>query len=290
MNLKKMIKKTPLPSGVFCVCGAQGVGKTSLVVALLSLDYKYHRKERVQQAQSVASRYLRESGIKLSISDRLYFSNIQIMLDKRKRLCTHYVDVQRLGLPNDDYRVQYLPYGSVVFVQEADLMLFCRDWESLNNYLVALLKFVRHFGLTILFDCQADGALDKAVRRLTVAKYYITSSFSKRFFLFWKPRTWRFLYIKTQLNETVKELAEVGVKVPLPVVEKGKLRYFGNVFERYDSFSGAPYFLRGIEKVGYEYLPHPEGDWSVAGIYRYCDLHPVVKPKEIMKNNTSRRR
>lgn len=283
MNLRRMIKKTPLPSGVYVVNGSQGVGKTSFVTALLALDYKYHRKKRVAEAMEVAERYRQESRVKLKISDRLYFSNIAILLDKRKRLYTHYVDVQRLGLPNSDYSVQYLPFGSVVFIQEADLQIFCRDWDALNNYLIALFKYVRHFGLTLFLDCQADGALDKAIRRLTVGRYYITESYTKRFFIFWKPRTWHFLYIRNQLNDVMKELASVGVNLNVRVVERGKLRYFGNVFERYDSFSGAAYFLHGIENVGYEYLSHPEGSWSVEGINKYCELHPIEKPDETKK-------
>lgn len=35
MNLTKMLKSAPLPSGFYAICGEQGAGKTSLATALL---------------------------------------------------------------------------------------------------------------------------------------------------------------------------------------------------------------------------------------------------------------
>ena len=282
MNLTRTIRKEPLPSGVYVVRGPQGVGKTSFCTAMLCADYKKWTKWRTEQGKSLAASYYQDNRIKLNISDRLYFSNIKILLNKRKRLYTHYVDVQRLGLPNPDFKVQYLPRGSVVYIQEADVLLFCRDYQSLNSYLINLLKYVRHNLLTVLFDCQVDSALDKAVRRLTVGIYHIEKSYDGRFFLFWKVRRWRFLYIQNQLNDVVKELATVGIKIKLSVVERGKFRVFGNIFERYNSFSGVPYFLHGIEKVGYEYLEYPNESFRIDDINAFCDFHPLERP-EIME-------
>jgi len=287
MNLTKEIKESPLPSGVFVVRGPQGVGKTSFCAAILCGDYKNWRKWRTQQGQSLADEYYQSNKVRLQISDRLYFTSIKILLDKRRKLYTHYIDVQRLGLPNPDYPVQYLPRGSVVYIQEADVLLFCRDYQSLNDYLINLLKYVRHNLLTIIFDCQVDSALDKAVRRLTVGLYHIEESYDKRYFLFWKRRFWRFIYIKNQLNEAVKELATVGVKINLSVVERGRLRYKGNIFERYNSFSGVPYFLNGIDKVGYEYLPFPNETYRIEDINSFLALHPLERP-EIMKKKKSK--
>ena len=139
MNLTKMLKSAPLPSGFYAICGEQGAGKTSLAAALFKEDYRRHRKVRKEMAIDLARRFYADSGIRLEISDTLYFSNNKIILDKRKGVETWEVDLQRLGLPNDNFEVQYLPRGSVVFIQEADILAFCRDWESLNNYLINLI-------------------------------------------------------------------------------------------------------------------------------------------------------
>lgn len=287
MNLTKEIKKEPLPSGVYVVSGPQGVGKTSFCASLLCADYKKWSKWRMSEAESLAAAYYQDNHKPLKISDRLYFSNVKILLNKRRKLYTHYIDVQRLGLPNPDFKVQYLPRGSVVYIQEADILMFCRDYQSLNEYLINLLKYVRHNLLTLFLDCQVFGALDKALRRLTVGIYHIEKSYDGRFLLFWKVRKWKFIYIQNQLNDVVKELASVGVKINVSVVERGKYRTFGNIFERYNSFSGVPYFLHGIEKVGYEYLPYPKETYKIEDVNAFVAAHPLVRPEEVKKKKTA---
>lgn len=286
MDLKKQLKQAPLSPGVFVVRGPQGVGKTSFCTALLCVDYKRWTKWRTEQGQSLANSFYKDNRVRLHISDRLYFSNIKILLNKRRGLYTHYVDVQRLGLPNPDFKVQYLPRGSVVYIQEADVLMFCRDYQSLNEYLINLLKYVRHNLLTIIFDCQVDSALDKAVRRLTVGVYHIEESCDARWLLFWKVRKWKFIYIHNQLNDVVKELATVGVKINVSVVERGIYKTRLKVFERYNSFSGVPYFLHGIENVGYEYLPFPKETLKIEDVNAFVQAHPLIRPDEVKKKKT----
>ena len=283
MNLTKMLKSAPLPSGFYAICGEQGAGKTSLATALFKEDYRRHRKKRKELALDLARRFFADSGIRLEISDTLYFSNNRIILDKRRGVETWEVDLQRLGLPNDGFEVQYLPRGSAVFIQEADILAFCRDWESLNNYLINLIKFIRHNLITLIFDMQVGGALDKALRRLLVGMYYVVKSGVGRFLIFWKRQKWKFLYIRNQLNAVVKELSTLGVNIKIKVAEWGKFRIWGDVFDRYNSFSGEPYFLYGIEKVGYVYKRHTDGDYSVDGIKAYCKAHPLERPEEVKK-------
>ncbi len=286
MNLTKMLKSAPLPSGFYAICGEQGAGKTSLAAALFKEDYRRHRKVRKEMAIDLARRFYADSGIRLEISDTLYFSNNKIILDKRKGVETWEVDLQRLGLPNDGFEVQYLPRGSAVFIQEADILAFCRDWETLNNYLINLIKFVRHNLITLIFDMQVGGALDKALRRLLVGMYYVVKSGVGWFMIFWKRQKWKFLYIRNQLNAVVKELSTLGVNVKIKVAEWGRFRIWGDVFDRYNSFSGEAYFLYGIEKVGYVYKRHSDGDLSVEGIKAYCKAHPLERPDEVKKQQT----
>lgn len=275
MNYNKELKSAPLPSGFYSICGAQGAGKTSLATALLRTDYKYYREWRYEQALSLAREYYQKNGIKLDISKNLYFSKHKIVLDRSRRITTHEIDIERLGLPNDDYVVQYLPRGSVVFIEEADVLAYCQNWQSLSVYLRNLIKYVRHNLLTIIFDMQVGGDLAKALRNLTVGQFYVVESGIKRFMLFWKRQEWRFLYIRSQLNNVAKEFSKLGVDIKIPVVEWGKFHVWGNVFDCYNSFSGVPYFLKGIEKVGYVYNDHVDGDLSIEGIARYCETHPL---------------
>lgn len=278
MNLNKCVKKDSLDAGVYIFAGKQGVGKTSLGAGIFSYDYKFWRKERVKMAMELAKRYYDDTGISLDIDKCLYFSNTKFLLDKRAGISTHYIDVQRLGLPNPDYQVQYLPRGSCIYIQEGDILQFCQDNKTLSKYLINLYKFARHLQLTIIIDCQVFGRIDKSVRMLSMGIYYITDSYDKRFLFFWKRRVWKFIYIDNQLNDVVKELAQVGVHIKISVVQKGKFKFKGNIFDRYDSFSAVPYFMNGIDKVGYEYLEYPENSLSLEAIKAFMEMHPLERP------------
>lgn len=277
MNLNAILKKAPLPPGLFAINGCQGAGKTSFATALLRTDYKRWRKWRYEQGKNLAMRYFEGTGIKLDVDKTLYFSSPSITLDRRRGIKTWYIDLERLGLPNDEYDVQYLPRGSVVFLHEVDVLAYCRDWQSLDRYLRLLAKYCRHNLVTIIFDLQVGGDLDKALRGLVIDRYFMLKSGVKRFLLFWKRQRWDFLCIHNQLANALKELASFGFDLKLKLVERGKFRVWGDVFDCYNSFSGVPYFLYGIEKRGYEYIEQEEGDLTVEGIQRYVQQHPLSK-------------
>lgn len=283
MNLTKMLKKAPLLPGLYAINGCQGAGKTSFATALLRTDYKRWRKWRYEQGKSLAMRYFEGTGIKLNVDKTLYFSSPSMVLDKRRGIKTWFIDLERLGLPNDEYDVQYLPRGSVVFLHEVDVLAYCRDWQSLDRYLRLLAKYCRHNLVTIIFDLQVGGDLDKALRGLVIDRYFMLNSGVKRFLLFWKRQRWDFLCIHNQLANALKELASFGFDLKLKLVERGKFRVWGDVFDCYNSFSGVPYFLYGIEKRGYEYIEQEEGDLTLEGIQRYVQQHPLSKTEKAEK-------
>lgn len=251
-----------------------------MATAILRLDYKFWRKWRYGQGRELARSFFDASGIKLDVSETLYFSSPSIVLDSRRYIKTWSIDLEKLGLPNDEYDVQYLPRGSVVFLHEVDVLAYCRDWQKLDRYLRLLAKYCRHNLITIIFDLQVGGDLDKALRNLVVDRYFVLSSGVKRFLLFWRRQTWKFLCIHNQNANALKELASFNVKLDDVICERGNLRVWGDVFSYYNSFSGVPYFLYNIEKHGYEYLEQEEGDLSVEGIKAYCKAHPLAYTEE----------
>jgi len=279
LNLTRDLRKEPLPIGFYNICGEQGAGKTSLAIALFRTDYKRWRKYRYELACGLAQEYYEVNGIALNIDKTLYFSSTEIILDAHRGIKTHEIDLERLGLPNPDYEVQYLPRGSVVFIMEADILAYCHNWQKLSDYLRNLIKYVRQNYLTIIFDMQIGGALAKALRELVMGIYYVFKSGVSRFLLFWKRQRWEFLYVYNQRLQVVKEFSQYGIdiekKIKVPITEWGKFRVWGNVFNYYDSFAATPYFLQGIDKVGYVYREHTDGDLSIAGIQAYCEAHPL---------------
>ena len=286
MNLNSMLRKNPFPPGLYSINGCQGAGKTSFAVALFRTDYKYWRKWRWEQGCNLARAFYERTGIELNVSEVLYFSSPSVILDARHGIKTHAIELDRLGLPNDEYDVQYLPRGSVVFIHEVDVLAYCRDWQKLDTYLRLLAKYCRHNLITIIFDLQVGGDLDKALRGLVIDRYFMLKSGVKRFLIFWRRQKWRFLCIHNQLANALKELPGFGIDLKLKIVERGKFHVWGDVFSYYNSFSGVPYFLVGIEKRGYVYIEQEEGDLSLDGIKRYCELHPLkhADKKDVQSN------
>lgn len=280
MNLTKALKKKPLPFGFYNINGEQGAGKTSEAVALLRTDYRRWRKYRYGIACELADKYYEANGIQLEVDPCLYFSSTEIILDSKLGIKTHEIDIERLGLPNSDYEVQYLPRGSVVFIMEADILAYCHNWQQLSDHLRNFVKYVRQNDITLIFDMQVGGALAKSLRDLVMGTFYIFKSGVKRFLLFWKFQKWQFLYVHNQRLEVVKEFAKYGIDIlkliKVPVFEWGKFWVWGHVFDYYNSFAARPYFLHGIDKVGYVYRAHHEGDLSVEGIKAFCMAHPLV--------------
>ena len=277
MNLTKQLKKSPFPPGLFVINGCQGAGKTSCACAILRTDYKYWHKWRYKQGKALAREFYEKNNIKLDVSETLYFSSPSFVLDNRRGIKTWSIDLEKLGLPNDDHDVQYLPRGSVVFLHEVDVLAYCRDWQKLDRYLRLLAKYCRHNLITIIFDLQEGGALDKALRDLVIDKYFILGSGVKRFLFFWKRQTWEFYCIHNQNANALKEIASLEGKLNISdIAERGKFRVWGDVFDYYNSYSGVPYFLYGIEKHGYKYIPQEEGDLSIEGIKAYCKAHPLA--------------
>lgn len=280
MNLTKQLKKAPFSPGLYAICGCQGAGKTSCATAILRTDYKYWRKWRYEQGITLAREFYEINGIRLDVSETLYFSSPSMVLNHCKGIKTWSIDLEKLGLPNDEYDVQYLPRGSMVFLHEVDVLAYCRDWQKLDRYLRLLAKYCRHNLITIIFDLQVGGDLDKALRNLVIDRYFILNSGVKRFLLFWRRQTWEFLCIHNQLANALKELASFGIDLKVKIVERGKFRVWGDVFGYYNSYSGVPYFLYGIEKHGYQYIEQEEGDLSIEGIKAYCEAHPLAYSDE----------
>ena len=282
-NFEIELKDFRLEPGFYVVAGQQGAGKTSFVTALLSLDYKYHAEERIRIAQARVNQ-LNHLGYKLMLPEHIYFSNIELSLTKplanSGAVKTYCVTVDRFGLPNDDYPVQYFPIGSVVYISEADVWLYTSQWQKVSKYIWNLIKYCRHNMMTIIFDVQVFDRLPIQLRKLCTDLIYITESFyrPKRFFGLIKQRThWSYNWSHPQLFAAMSELAKIGANVPVKEMSfNGGMTYKGSIYQQYDSYSGEMYFLNGIENVGYTIQSHPSKNFSPEGIKAYCDTLPLA--------------
>ncbi len=265
----------PIPPGVYIIVGPQGVGKTSFLNALISIDSKYHGAERLQMAK-VEIEKLNSIGYKLTVPPCPYRTRSKLFLPNGKP--TYHTDISQFGLPGRRKEVQYFPPYTVIGCDEIDSFMDCRDWNKNGNMKADIIdgfKYIRHHDLVFLGDVQNFSKVDAAVRKLTTDVIYILGKkdvygkkhrFSRKKTLL---RTeWEFIWVKHQQAENAESLREMGIDVKEKNARKCKLIYEGNIYSQYNSQSGKPYWYRGIKQFTVE--KHPENVLSPEGVDTYC--------------------
>lgn len=268
------IKKEPLFNKFVNIIGPQGVGKTSCGATVFVLDFKYCSKIRTK----LANDFIEEINVNRErkipkIRTHLYFSNVKILLDKKRGIYTHSVNLSDLSIP-DKEKLNYFPKGSIFFIQEADSEADSRDWRNLARGLIEFAKRYRHMNYTVIVDMQVNENMDKKLRQLFTNIWFMYYSGTKRKWFFCKQQKWYFYDLQNQLNEFAKTLASIGVNVKLDVVRKRVLEFKPEIFKRYNSFSSDVYFLDGL--VEYIFKEFPEMTYSEKAVSEYVKQHPII--------------
>lgn len=268
----------PIAPGVYIVVGPQGVGKTSFMNALISIDSKYHGAWRLQMAMD-EWQYLRDKCGYTSLNKPYpcaYRTRSKMFLPNGKP--TLHTDISQFGLPGRRAEVMHVPPCTVFGIDELDSYMDCREWNKdlkLKEDIIDGLKYIRHHDLVFIGDLQNFSKVDVAVRRLTTDVIYILNKrdiykrkhrFSRKQVL--ASTEWEFVWVKHQQAENAETLREMGVDVRDRVARRCKLIYEGNIYKQYNSQSGKPYWLRGLKQ--YEVQEHPVNPLSPDGVEQYC--------------------
>lgn len=296
------LQDAPLPSGVYMIIGPQGVGKTSLMMAIMSEDYRYHGAERLVKARAEVAKMqaVDASYNSLSVPPCAYRSRTKLMLPNGKP--TYHIDISQFGLPEGQADVQYLPCSTFVACDEIDSYMDSRRWQEDKQYIIDGLKYIRHNDLVLMADAQSFDKVDIAIRRLTTDIFYVTDKrdiYDKpkwwaRFF----PRAdkrkiiateWHFLHIKQQLMDNAQRLKQLGIDTPVSsYYRKCKFVFTGNIYKQYNSVSGKPYWYNGIKT--YEVEQHPYNNLTRAGVEQWCNSNALrfERASKSDKNNNQR--
>lgn len=265
----------PIQPGVYLIVGPQGVGKTSFMNALISIDSKYHSQFRIERAQAEID-YLNKNGYRLTLPACAYRTRSKLFLPNGKP--TYHTDISQFGLPGRRPEVQYFPPYTVIGCDEIDSFMDCREWNKnakMKADIIDGFKYIRHHDLVFLGDLQNLSKVDVAVRKLTTDVIYILNKkdvygkkrrFSRKKTL--QRTEWEFIWVKYQQAENAETLREMGVDVHDKNARRCKLIYEGNIYSQYNSQSGKPYWYRGITQFTVE--KHPENTLSPEGVDKYC--------------------
>lgn len=279
----------PIAPGVYLIAGPQGVGKTSFMNALISIDFKYHGAERLAMAQAEID-MLNKIGYNLKVPPCAYRTRSKLFLPNGKP--TYHTDISQFGLPGRRPGVQYFPPYTVIGCDEIDSFMDCREWNknaSMKADIIDAFKYIRHHDIVFLGDLQSFSKVDAAVRKLTTDVIYILRKkdvYGKKRRLSRKKtllRTeWEFIWVKHQQAENAESLREMGIDVHEKNARKCKLIYEGNIYQQYNSQSGKPYWYRGIKQFTVE--KHPENVFSPEGVEKYCRQNALDSTSDIKES------
>ena len=283
-------KPERLGSKFIVVCGKQRVGKSSLCNAKILNNYRFYNQEIVEEAKAVADKLNTKYGYNLEIAPHLVFTSSPVVLSFKHKLKSHLIDIPMFGLPNNQFKVQYFPYGSIVYIMEADILLNCRDYKDLNMYLYNLLKYFGHMNMTVIFDCQSINRLDKSIQEIITDILFVyernvedISFLKNNVRIDTKKYTWKYLHIDNQNLRMQKEFSQYKSELDLDLspVKKEEYVFIGDIHKFYKSRSATPYFYYNI--CEYTYIPHIKFLLDRLSVKQYCELHPLVRTEEIKK-------
>lgn len=270
---------------IYVITGLTGTGKTSLGSAILKRDYLKYGRQRFQESLALINT-LRNNGYpNLRLDANLYFCSNFLLLDKKQDIKAWDVDFTKLGLPNEKYKVQNLPYGAVCFFPDVDQVINSHDFRNgINEYLRGFLKYHRHNNLTLILDMQDFELLAKDIRRLVHYVIYVDKK--KDYIIFKKPYKTKW-YIRTldlgYLNLIKSfEIANIEVKESSYLIP-GTFTFYGNIHNYYDSESALPYFLNGVDH--YDYKENEHFELSRESIEDFVNNHPYSPPDNFKKNS-----
>ncbi len=289
----------PIKSGVYIFTGAQGAGKSSLMYAMLSVDFMYHGQARLLEGQrdiDMLNAIPQVKPYKLTMPACAYRTRTKVILPNGKP--TYHTDISQFGLPGKP-GVQYFPKGTVIACEEIDSFMDCRKWQEDKQNIIDGLKYIRHNNLVFMGDCQNFDKLDKSIRRLTTDLIFIedkrdiwhtvtTGRFIKRTRREFYGTEWTFIWTKRQLLENATITAHsMGVDKVSGVenyVRRCKFLYRGNIYSQYDSFSGKAYWYNGLNS--YEVEDHVSTGFSREGISDFVKRNPLSKDDTVSDSET----
>lgn len=262
---KVNLKKEDYSDRIITVTGIQGAGKTSWVVDFVRELYRRQNKLRTKESNLFIDELnsLKVDGKKcynLSKSPQGHYiftgAPFSFVLDKKFKVITHSIDPKRLGLPDNKQSFDYIPFGSIIIIDEADEIWPNREWQDTPPEVIQLLKYIRHNHITLILICQVLGNLDKKFRELTVEHYHIYYRQIKKRWLFFKDKIiWHYYVTYPQEILMLKSLVEVGLDKIKPRINYYKFISKENPHKYYVSRSGLPLFLRNITDYKYDVIP-----------------------------------
>lgn len=255
------------------VFGKPGSGKTAYLTAdaVKYMNGSAECLELLEQSRAEVQRL--NNGFSLPSLSPVY-SNYPITVPHGYGKCrvSFYVDGFRLGLDNDSLGVFHVPPYSRIYLAEAQRYYNSRNSRDFPEWVSRFFEEHRHFNLNILLDVQRPGLIDVNIRELCERfvevvelhhQYDEVGNILATDFILREFSDWKYVDKYLSGGEYTGELT--------------RERFFGNVFEHYESRSYFNVFLPP-EDSDFNYVTHPIGNADVERQFAW-QFYPQVAPE-----------
>lgn len=273
---------------VILISGPIGVGKTALDCKFQIQSYKNTKK--INRMVEGLYKYLNENGYpNLTMPGVFVYSDYETILDHKKDIRSWCFDSTKMGLTPLMKGVTKFCIGADIHNDETQNTFSNRNWQNLGSSVPKQVSLIRHGMMGLTMVSQVEDNIDKKLRSFVHRVIFVQKMINIRIPFtdvvlcsFWK--TWEYsgsmksAYEKRVCPPTflhrlwIYLFGNAEEKMLLDIKRKTYF-YFGNIFKRYNSFSGMPYFLDGVKK--FDFKEHPSAKLTRRNIRKICGEHPI---------------
>ena len=155
--------------GLTVILGSGGVGKSSLITAMVKQILRTEGQARFQKSIAMIEAFNKDRKTPLTLPDRIpIYTNFDMTFNVgfNEVYKPYFIDEEYFGLPNLDKLVAPVAPYSVVALQEMDNEYDSRK-RNISRSVAGMYNKRRHFGLEIIMDLHKLMIMDSIIRKVT---------------------------------------------------------------------------------------------------------------------------
>lgn len=281
---------------ITAIGGDPGVGKTSLLTALMYSTYRNEGQQILSYSRKRIEEFNAQRLFPLNAPDRVpLFSNFeaQFKVGYEKFYKPYVICGYRFGMPggrNGQYRVQFIPPSSKIFLTEVQRYYDNRQSQNLPPWVSRAFEMHRHYNLELFLETQRAMGIDNKIREIAGRFIEVLKQRHYKDGLGNIERTIWDCYMFNSGSEY-----DLYLKTGKPRGAKAcSFEYPGDIFECYDSFACAKEFLPADNsEAKFDYLEFLKPDelaaLNAAGDERtifYSNMEPEGYRKAFASNGS----
>lgn len=256
------------------IWGLPRAGKTALMTSIAVSHMRGVQAYKDLRVGMPLLKKLNAGGYGYSLPYKhLVFSDYAISLPGGK-IQSHETDGWRVGLPDPNFRTDFLPPGAFIFLDEAQKYYNSRNGQKMSDRVSRFYELHGHFQYTVYLASQRPKLIDLNIRELANEVIEVVTLKHKYDY----GRIVRSEWTCNRYDNAARAISYIeGGKVG-QYGERVKFVYEGNIFRRYDSRGQYPAFLDGRSEHSFDVRDFMTPGYSPPEIKAYNYKHSYKTP------------